>query len=64
MYWCGTCTYWNLTHLTANHKSANLAAVQGEPADETAAVETETATEASRVTFYSNVNKRLAGAGS
>jgi hypothetical protein len=64
MYWCGTCTYWNTTHLTVNHKSANLAAVEGEPADETAAIETATDNEANRVTFYSNITKRMAGAGS
>jgi hypothetical protein len=38
MYWCGTCTYWNSTHLTAGHKSANLAAAEGETTKEATTV--------------------------
>jgi hypothetical protein len=61
MYWCGTCTYWNLTHLTANHansKAANLA--EGEMDNDTWTVKE---TNANRVTFYSAVTKRMTSAG-
>jgi hypothetical protein len=59
MYWCGTCTYWNSTHLTAAHadtKAANV--VEGET--ELAPAEDET--EDNRVSFYSTVTQRMAGA--
>ncbi len=70
MYWCGTCTYWNSTHLSVNHRTANLAALDGGGAPEAtpavappaAAPETTTPdADANRVTFYSNITKKMTG---
>jgi hypothetical protein len=65
MYWCGTCTYWNSTHLTADHAGTkpvvNLA--ESETTEETTAEADEPDDTVDRVTFYSNVTKRLTGVG-
>jgi hypothetical protein len=65
MYWCGTCTYWNSTHLTADHadtsKAANLAEGGVNETDDDKSTVDEA--DAARVTFYSNITNRMAGTG-
>jgi hypothetical protein len=64
IYWCGTCTYWNSTHLTADHAdskaAANLAEGATEPDEDKSTADD---TDADLVTFYSNVTKRMTGSG-
>jgi hypothetical protein len=67
MYWCGTCASWNSTHLTADHverqpAAANIAEQETAEDPGTGAV-ADTDDTADRVTFYSNVTKRMTGVG-
>jgi uncharacterized membrane protein YgcG len=61
LYWCQHCKSWNTTHVTDQHKAKQAANVAEEVADDPSSLTDDNVTKSTRVSFYGNVARQLAG---